>query len=151
MSEDLYRFFMDPAEKLENKKVVASKRFKDDKGRPVKWEVRPLSYQEISKLRKDCKTKQPVEDKNGRVVKILMFDGELFNLEYSVAATVFPDLKRKDLQDSYGVKGEKELLMKLLTPAELDDYNVMTQQAAGYMNADGEDTSAEKVDEAKNS
>ncbi|MCJ0199628.1 phage portal protein, partial [Clostridioides difficile] len=65
--------------------------------------------------------------------------------ELCVASTVFPDLKDAELQNSYGVMGEAQLLKTMLTAGEYVNYTVKVNEVNGF------DTSFEdKVEEAKN-
>jgi hypothetical protein len=143
-TKDLYAFFKDPAEKLENKKVVVSKRFQDDDGKPVPWEIRPLSYNEVARLRAESQKKAHFESSGGKA-SVEIPDQEKLLLKFAVTATVFPDLNNAGLQDAYGVKGAEALLCQMLTPAELDNYKPLVQQVSGY-----DMGLADKVAEAKN-
>jgi hypothetical protein len=145
MTEDLHRFFMEPAEKLANAKKAVTHRFRDGKGAPIEWEVRPLTYDEVARIRKTSQERKEIGVK-GKSMTMDMLDVAKFSVRFSVEATVFPDLKRKDLQDAYGAKGEEALLRKMLTAAELDDYNEFTQSVSGYGEGLGD-----KVADAKNS
>ncbi|MDR1292281.1 MAG: phage portal protein [Clostridiales Family XIII bacterium] len=137
-------FFKDSALKLENKKIVVSERFKDSKGKPEKWEIRPLSFREVTQLRAESQKKTSIKA-GKRSASIDIPDDDKFRLKFAAAATVYPDLHDKALQDSYGAKGAEALLTEMLTSAEMDDYTDIVQQVSGY------DMGLEdKVAEAKN-
>ena len=52
-------FMAENAEKRENKKLVVSERFKDEKGL-VKWEIRPIGAEEDEELRRSCTRRVPI-------------------------------------------------------------------------------------------
>jgi hypothetical protein len=143
-AKDIYDFFKDPVEKLKNKKVVVSKRFQDDEGKPIPWEIRPLSYNEVARLRAESQKTAHFEASGGKA-SVEIPDKEKLTLKIAVLATVFPDLNNAGLQDAYGVKSAEALLCQMLTPAELDDYKPLVQQVSGY-----DMGLADKVAEAKN-
>jgi hypothetical protein len=147
MSDELYKFFLEPAKKIEPVKKVVTDRFVDAEGKPIEWEIRPLEYEEVARLRESTQKKRAVE-MQGRRMSLDLPDMARFNLRFAVAATVFPDLRRKELQEAYGVIGEEALLTKLLAPvAVLDQYINTVQEISGYGGAGFE----AKVEEAKNS
>ena len=66
-------------------------------------------------------------------------------LKVACASTVFPDLKNKELQDSYGVYNDTDLLKELLLAGELNSYFEAIEKINGYTK-----TLSEKIDEIKN-
>ena len=63
-----------------------------------------------------------------------------------VASVVMPDLLDAELQDSYGVKGEDDLLMAMVDdPGEYNELAAFVQKFQGF-----DVPFQEKVDEAKN-
>lgn len=125
----------------ENKKVVVSKRFVE-KGKPVEWEIRAVSEDANSKIRNSCtKTTtfkgRPTSD----------FNRNLYLQKLCAAAVVFPDLKDAELQKSYGVVGEAELLAEMLLPGEFGYLLEIVQEMNGY----DADRFEEYKEEAKNS
>lgn len=120
-------------------KYVASENFIDEKGIPVAWELKRLKSKEIEAIRNEC-TKM---SKNGKDRK---FDSAKFNRMVAVAGTVFPDLKSKELQDSYGVMDSEQLIVEMLDIAgEYDSYIEKILTISGY----AKDMN-ELVEEAKN-
>jgi hypothetical protein len=137
-------FFRDSAATLENKKIVVSERFTDDKGKPELWEIRPVSFREVTQLRAESQKKASVKS-GKRSASVDIPDDDKLRLRFAVAATVYPDLNDKELQDSYAVKGAEALLSEMLTSAEMDYYVDIVQQVSGY------DMGLEdKIAEAKN-
>ena len=50
----------------ETVKYVASKRFKDKKGNPIEWEIKPVDSEKDEAIRKDCTKRVPVVGKRGQ-------------------------------------------------------------------------------------
>lgn len=101
---------------LENKKIVISKRFKDENGNPIEWEIRPLTAEETEDLQRMCMVNVPVQGQRGRYTREL--DDFKYTKAMLCASVVFPDLRNAELQDSYGVKSPEQLLKKMLTHQE---------------------------------
>lgn len=117
---------------------------KDENGKPLKWEFRPISSKENEIIRDDCTVDVQITGKPN------MFRPKLNTSKYLskliVAATVVPDLYDKELQDSYGVKTPEELVYAMVDDAgEYQDFCVWMQKFQGFTK-----TFDEKVDEAKN-
>lgn len=138
--DQLAAFLAENVEKIPNKKVVVSPRFKDAKGNPVEWEIKAISCNENEDLQRQAMVsrKQP----NGQVTR------ELDSIKYLALlvaeSVVFPDLLNAKLQDSYGVKTPTELLKKMLYPRE---FNSLAEIVTAFSQVDN---LADKVDEAKN-
>lgn len=60
---DLSCFLAQNAVKVENVKVVVSKRFLDKNKKPVEWEIQAITSSEDEALRKDCTKRVPVTGK----------------------------------------------------------------------------------------
>ena len=136
-------FLSQNAVKIENSKIVVSKRFLE-KGKPVEWEIRAITTEEEEALRKSCTKKVPVPGKRGQYTQETDFD--LYLGKVAVACTGFPNLNDKELQDSYGVLSADALLKKMLTPGEYTEFQAKVQELNGF-DTDFNDT----VEEAKNS
>lgn len=138
--DQLAAFLAENVEKIPNKKVVVSPRFKDGKGNPIEWEIKAISCNENEDLQRQAMVsrKQP----NGQVTR------ELDSIKYLALlvaeSVVFPDLLNAKLQDSYGVKTPTELIKKMLYPRE---FNSLAEIVTAFSQVDN---LAEKVDEAKN-
>ena len=139
----LSAFLKENAKDMENIKFVASKRFVDEKNKPVEWELRCITAKEDDDLRASCTRKVPVNGKRGQSLPetdITAYLGKL--CAYCV---VFPNLKDKDLQDSYGVMGDDALLKTMLKSGEYSELVTKIQEINGF-----DITMEEKVEEAKN-
>ena len=116
----------------------ASKAFLDEKGAPMMWRLKPLKSRDADKIRKVCNS----YGKGGKV----SVDNAKFNRMVVVNCVVEPNLKDAELQDSYGVMGEEELVLEMLDND--GEYQALVKkclQISGYSQND-----TELVDEVKN-
>ena len=102
-------FMADNVERLPDKEVVISERFKVD-DEPVKWKFRPISAEQSDQLME----KAMRFDNNGN----FDFDPIVFAKLLTAESIVYPDLKNASLQDSYGVTSPEELLTVMLYSGE---------------------------------
>lgn len=117
---------------------------KDENGKPLEWEFRPITSKENDVLRDACTIEVPVTGKPN------VFRPKTNTAQYIakmiVASTVVPDLYDKELQDSYGVMTPEDLLYAMVDDAgEYQDLTIWVQKFQGFTK-----TFEEKVDEAKN-
>ena len=128
----------------ENTTYPATKSLLDENGKPLLWEVKPLTTKDSESIRESCMIEVPVKGKPN------MFRPKLNTSQYlakmMVASIAFPNLYDAELQDSYGVKTPEELLKEMIDdPGEYNEFAAFIQQFNGF------DTSLEeKVEEAKN-
>ena len=139
----LTAFLAQNAVQVEHIKYVASKRFLDEKKKPVAWEIKTINGTEDEALRKACAKRVPIPGKKNQYQRETDYDMYLGKL--AVACTVYPDLSNKELQDSYHVMGAEALLKTMLTPGEYADYVGKVQEVCGF-----DVELQEEVDEAKN-
>lgn len=143
MATNLTAFLSQNALKIENTKVIVSKRFLDENKKPIEWEVRALNAGEDEDIRKSATRKIPVPGRRGQYQPET--DINLYLAKMAAACTVFPNLLDAELQDSYKVKTPEDLLRAMLTSGEYADYLQTIQNMNGY------DVSTEEmVGEAKN-
>lgn len=128
-------FFKENIKSKGNEFYIASGRFRDEAGKPIQWELREVPTELMEDIKERTKFYQENDKMMGR-----------FAMETVIASVVFPDLRDKALQDSYGVKKPNELLYKMLNTAELDMLKIKALEVNGY----GEDFNA-LAGEAKNS
>lgn len=135
-------FMAGNVEKVENKKVVISNRFKDENGNPIPWEIRALSAAENDELQRHCMVNVPVPGKKNQ------FSRELDQVKYTAmlltSSVVYPSLDDEELQNSYGVMGADALLRKMLY---LHEYNKLAEEVSGLIKNEG---LGELVETAKN-
>lgn len=125
---------------IENKKLIVSKRFQDEKGNPIEWEIRAIMSDENDELQKRATVDIPVKGQRG------VYQREVDQIKYmnllAATACVYPDLRSAEIQDSYGVKSPEALITKMLLPNEftrlvreivnfsdLEDLDTLTKQA----------------------
>lgn len=121
-----------------NIKFVASQKFVDDNGKPLEWTLRPMTSKDAERIRKACQS----YGKGGKV----NVDTARFNRMVAANCTVEPNLKDAELQDSYGVMGEEDLIVEMLdNDGEYQAYVRKCMEISGYNQSD-----AELVEEAKN-
>lgn len=140
---NLSGFLAQNALKVENVKHIVSKRFLDDKGQPIPWEICCITSTEDEALRKACTKRVPVPGKRNQYTQET--DYNLYLGKLAAKCTAFPNLDDAELQNSYGVMGADALLKTMLTPGEYADYLTKVQEVNGF-----EVTFQDSVDEAKN-
>lgn len=140
---NLTAFLSQNAIKVENVKYVASKRFVNEEGKPVEWEIASITSDEDELLRKTCTKRIPVPGKRNAFMPDTDFNA--YVTKQAVKCTVYPNLNDVELQNSYGVMGGEALLKVMLTPGEYADYVAKVQEVNGF-NVPIEDA----VEEAKN-
>lgn len=142
MANSLSAFLSQNAKKVENKKVVVSDRFTDpDTGKSMEWEIEAITAGDNQRLRKKCTVNVPVGNKGQYIPQVDIYT---YQLRLAAMCTKFPDLNSSELQDSYKAMDNVELLGKMLTPNELDDYIAVISEHSGYK------TENELIEEAKN-
>lgn len=142
MASNLSSFLSQNAIKVDNTKLVVSKRFVEN-GKPVEWEVRALTAGEDEEIRKSATRKVPVPGRRGQFQPET--DINLYLAKMAAACTVFPNLMDAELQDSYKVKTPEDLLRSMLTSGEYAEYLQTIQSMNGY-----DASMDEMVEDAKN-
>lgn len=140
---DLSFFLCQNVKKEEPFKFVASKRFVDDEGMPIEWEICCITSEEDEEIRKSCTRKVQVPGKRNQYTPETDFNAYLGKL--AAKCTVYPNLNNAELQKSYGAMGADSLLKTMLKPGEYADYLTKVQEVNGF-----DITMEELVDEAKN-
>ena len=139
--KDLKFFLKQNTIPVENQEVEVSKRFKDDAGNTVKFEIKSISNEMDDALRKQ-NTRQ-VKKAKGVVVPEL--DQQKYFVDLVLKSLVYPDLDDKELQDSWGVMDSRELINAMLLPGE---YTALLQEV---QKINGWDVNIEDIkEEAKN-
>lgn len=139
--KDLKFFLKQNTIPVENQEVEVSKRFKDDAGNTVKFEIKSISNEMDDALRKQ-NTRQ-VKKAKGVVVPEL--DQQKYFVDLVLKSLVYPDLDDKELQDSWRVMDSRELINAMLLPGE---YTALLQEV---QKINGWDLNVEDIkDEVKN-
>ena len=140
---NLQMFMANNIEPIHTIKYAATTRIKDKDGNPVEWELRAPTIEEITSIERR-NTKRTFDRSTQTWDERL--DTNEYQLEVACACTVFPDLQNADLQESYGVRGEKRLLRKLLSlPGDYMQYIGKVFELSATNGVTPED-----IDEAKN-
>lgn len=128
----------------ENTQYVASKRFKDENGDPVFWEIQSITPEEDDAIRKACTKRIPIV--GGRKGEYTLdLDSSKYNATLASRCVVYPDLNNKELQDSYGAMGAEQLVRRMLKPGEYVDLITKIGEVNGF-----DVTQEDLVEEAKN-
>lgn len=139
--KDLKFFLKQNTIPVENQEAEVSKRFKDDAGNTVKFEIKSISNEMDDALRKQ-NTRQ-VKKAKGVIVPEL--DQQKYFVDLVLKSLVYPDLDDKELQDSWGVMDSRELINAMLLPGE---YTALLQEV---QKINGWDLNVEDIkDEVKN-
>ena len=142
MAGGLSAFLAQNAVKPENIRFAASRRFVDEDGKPMLWELRPLMSEEDEALRRRFTRMVQVPGKSSQFRQ--EFDSNGYLAAMAAGCTVFPNLNDKGLQDSYGVKCAEELISAMLTPGEYTNYTEKLFDICGFGDA------PDLVEQAKN-
>lgn len=140
---DLNGFLKQNAVQAENIKFVASERFVDANNKPIEWEIRAITSKEDEDLRKNSMHKVPTPGKRNQFTQEI--DTNKYMGLLAAACTAFPNLNDANLQDSYGVMSNDELLKAMLLPGEFADYLIKVQEICGF-----DKSMQDLVEEAKN-
>ena len=143
MIETLKGFLKQNAKIVTEVEYVASKRFTDENGDPIVWRIRVLTNKELEKLR-DKFTKKVFEPGTRKSEE--QFNVKDFTDELVTRTVAFPTLDDIDLQNSWGVSSEIDLVKAMLNGGEYTDLTRAIQEANGF-----ETGFEDKVKEVKNS
>ena len=109
----LKAFFKENVIKKAPVQYTASKRMVGEDGKPVPWEIRVLTNEEMDSLRDACTKRIPVKGTKD------------WKME-------FPNLNDAELQGNWDAIGAEELLKAMLTPGELADLYSAVSQASDF-------------------
>lgn len=143
MEHSLAGFMAQKAETIEVEKVAVSRRFKDENGNPILWEIRPITTKKDEEIRKYCTKRVKVPGKPG--VMVPQLDSDQYIGMMAAECTVYPELNSAKLQESYHACGPDALLKAMLLPGEYANFAKKIQEINGF-----DETMDEKVTEAKN-
>ena len=125
--------FLNPANIQEEREVVISDRFKDDKGNPVAFKIRAMSQAENDENVKRCTKKRRVGNQTEEY-----FDNIEFSRRTIVEATVEPDFRAKELCDAYGVLDPLLVPGKMLRPGEYSRLMQEINELSGFADLEEE-------------
>lgn len=134
--------FLNPLPMEETKKVVISKRFVGEDGKPVPFVIRTITNEENIALNKKCRR---VEFVRGQ--RYESFDSIKYQNALIVACTVTPDFRDADLCKRYGTFDPLDVPSRMLNAGET---GALVDAIMRLNNLLGQDVE-EIEDEAKNS
>jgi hypothetical protein len=126
----------------ETHKYVVSKRFKDKDANPIAWTIRPVGEKEMTQIRQEATTIARARTHKTNGIKI---DTDLVSAKMLAHAVVEPNLKDANLQNSYGVQTDHELLKKMLYFGEYAQLSMFVTEISGM-----DINESEAIDELKN-
>ena len=141
---DIKAFLKQNKEVKENVKVVVSDGFKDEKGKPIPFEIKALTAMEDEAIRNACMKKVQVIGKKNQYTSEL--DSNRYVRLLCTNSVVFPNLKDAELQDSYGVSTPDDLLVAMLTAGE---FNILAEKVS-ELSMNKSVITDEDIEEAKN-
>jgi len=128
----------------ENAFLAVTKSLCDEEGKPLMWEIKPISTKEDELVRDACTKEMSIPGKPGMYRNKLNTNAYISKL--LAASIVYPDLLNAELQDSYDVKTPEDLLKEMV-----DDSGEYTELTAFVQKFNGFNvTMQEQADEAKN-
>ena len=119
--------FLHPVSAGEEKEIIISKRFADEKGEPIPFKIRAITQEENDAILK--KSTRRVRE-NGQSVDKL--DNVEFSRRMVVAATVDPDFSSKEMCDTYGVMDPLLVPGKMLLAGEYARLAREISQLSGF-------------------
>ena len=125
--------FLNPANIQEEREVIISDRFKDDKGNPVAFKIRAMSQAENDENVKRCTKKRRVGNQTEEY-----FDNIEFSRRTIVEATVEPDFRAKEMCDAYGVLDPLLVPGKMLRPGEYSRLMQEINELSGFADLEEE-------------
>lgn len=141
---DIKAFLKQNKEVKENVKVVVSNGFKDEKGKPIPFEIKALTAMEDEAIRNACMKKVQVVGKKNQYTSEL--DSNRYVRLLCTNSVIFPNLKDAELQDSYGVSTPDDLLVAMLTAGE---FNILAEKVS-ELSMNKSVITDEDIEEAKN-
>lgn len=133
--------FLHPVEAKQEKDVVISDRFRDEKGAVVPFRIRAVTQEENDALVEKCRR---FREDRGRRQEYL--DTARLNRELVVAATVEPDFASTEVCDAFGTKIPTQVPGRMLLAGEYKRLLEAIMDLSGF----GGGNAAWLEDEAKN-
>lgn len=131
--------------KIERKNAfyAATKSLVDESGKPLMWELRPITSRQAELIREECMKRVPDPDNPKQYT--LDLNSRRYVAKLICASVVVPNLNNKELQDSYGVANPEDLLLELVDdPMEYNKLAKFVQHNSGITSLN------EDIETAKN-
>lgn len=132
------RAFLTENKDISNKEVeiFVSTRFKDEKGKPIPFQVKPLSSSEMGEIQKKSST----ISKKGEQT----FDSGKFNLLVAVNQCVDPDFRDVAWMKEVGVNTPTDLVESVLLAGEIAEISSKVMEISGFNQDINEEVEAAK-------
>ena len=130
---DLKAFLKPEVLPVREETVVLSERFKNEEG-PVGFILRGISEEENAAIRRSCQKRSDAQGVS-QTLGAPVLDRERYIRKFTAACVVYPDLKDRALQESWGVMGEEALLGRMLTAGEFAGLFAAAQRVCGFLSA----------------
>lgn len=125
--------FLNPVDVQEEKEVVISKRFLDEKGNPVPFKIRAMTQAENDQNVKLCTKKRRVGNQTEEY-----FDNIEFSRRTIVEATVEPDFRSAEMCNKFGVLDPLLVPGKMLRPGEYSRLMQEINELSGFADLEEE-------------
>lgn len=118
------RFYAQNQKQRETKKVIASLSFTTTEGKPIPWEIKPLTYEENERIMNSPMVTVEETDRRTGTKTYRTIDTE-YVAAICAQSVVFPDLGDTGLQKSYeaatgiAINSKVQLIKVMLTAGEL--------------------------------
>ena len=119
--------FLRPIQAEEEKEIVISKRFADEKGEPIPFRIRALTQEQIDRISRQSTR---VTLKNGQRQE--QFDSVEFNRRLVVAGTADPDFSSAEVCQACGVLDPALVPAKTLLAGEFAKLRDAISQLSGF-------------------
>lgn len=119
--------FLNPVNSNEEKEIVISKRFVDEKGNPVPFKIRAITQAENDQIIKASKRSVKV---NGVMQEKL--DTTEMSRRLVVEGTVYPDFRDSELCNGYGTMNPYEVPGKMLLAGEYSNLLAEINKLSGF-------------------
>ena len=116
--------FLNPVSAEQEREVVISNRFQDEKGNPVPFKIRAITQEENDKIVNSCKRRL----KNGEET----VDTRLLGRKLVVAATVEPDFRSAEMCEHFGTLDPLEVPGKMLLSGEYSRLMEAINDLSGF-------------------
>jgi hypothetical protein len=126
-----------------NTRYAATKSLTDENGKPLEWEIKPISTKENEHIQENCMIEIPIPGKPNQYRQKI--NSTKYMTKLIAASVVSPDLYNAELQDSYGVNTPENLVQEMV-----DDSGEWNAFIRFINNFNGFVPIQEEVDEAKN-
>lgn len=120
--------FLHPVSETEEKEVIISNRFVDEKGNPIPFKIRALKQEENDAIVKRCHRTR--KGPNGQLQDFV--DPTELTRQIIVAATVDPDFRSAEVCDHFGVADPAMVPGKMLLAGEFSKLSQAIMELSGF-------------------